>query len=526
MNIAYCGGFLGEGLRQCGHDVTDITLDREASLTELAETAGGRPDLVLLELWGDTPLPADIATCPFRLAVFCVDTPLSAFWLRHLAQVCDDVFVDQRSGVAEFARVGVKASWLPLCVSGSDIMPDMEKDYFISFVGRTTVFRTKRTNLLRLIGKHFPLHLAQSLTRREMLTLFARSQVVLNENLFDGLTLRVFQGLASGATLLTESGDGLDALFRPGQDLLTFDAANVLHVLDALEKHPERYQEIGRRGRERCATHHTSTARARTFLERIADDSARNPRRPAEERRLAEARARYCHALRHGGPYATSITTFAQAVAAGGPLGADAAHWLGSILARQGETAKSLELLTQAAELPGLEGFLAAAKRCLTFLYHDDLASAGRALATAVSRLPRDHVPRPLPELAGEANPRQALFLFLAEVLLAAGRVFDLGFLKPRPERYPDYAFEYAGLAWQEGHSAAALDLLIRCAEACQAQPEIMDALKTAVAEGLATDRQILYAAELALRLYDPETAAAITDSFRRARRLTSGQKL
>lgn len=524
MNIAYSGTFLGEGLRQHGHDVTDIALGREASLTELAETAGGRPDLVLLELWGDTPLPADIAACPFRLAVYCVDTPLNAFWLRHLAQVCDDVFVDQRSGLADFARVGVKASWLPLCVSRSDIMPDMEKEFFVTFVGRTTIFRRKRNNLLRLIGRHFPLHLAESLTRREMLTLFARSRVVLNENLFDGLTLRVFQGLASGATLLTEKGgDGVDALFADGEHLVTFDADNVLRVLDALEKHPERCREIGQRGQACCAAHHTSTARAATFLEHIASDASRNPRRPPEERRLAEARARYCHALRHGGPYAASIRTFAAAVDAGGPLGADAAHWLGSILARQGDTAKARELLTLAAGQTGLEGFVAAAKLGLTFLYQDDLAGAGRALKTAVSRLPPAEIPRPLPDLVREAQPGQALFLFLAEALLEAGRVFDLGFLKPRPERYPDYAFEYAGLAWAQGHSAAALDLLLRCAEACRAQPEIMDALKTAMAEGLATDRQILYAAELALRLYDPETAAAITASFRRACRRLPG---
>ncbi|KAF5035872.1 hypothetical protein DSECCO2_581020 [anaerobic digester metagenome] len=122
-----------------------------------------------------------------------------------------------------------------------------------------------------------------------------------------------------------------------------------------------------------------------------------------------------------------------------------------------------------------------------------------------------------VPDPAREARPGQALFLFLAGALLSAGRVFDLGFLKPGLERYPDGAFEYARLAWEEARTDRALDMVIACAAASGTEAEIMDTLKAAIAAGIATDRQILYAAELARRLYDVDTARAITVAFRRS---------
>lgn len=519
MKIAYSGSFLGEGLRQLGHDVTDLHPDAATSLTETLDAAGLRPDLVLLELWGNNPFPRDLAHCPYRLALYAIDTPLNAFWLRHLAQVGDDIFVDQRAGVADFATQGVRAVWLPLCVSSGDIMPETSPDLFLSFVGRTTVFRNKRNNLLRLVGNRFPLHQAQNLSRREMLALFARSRVVLNENLFSGLTLRVFQGLASGAAVLTETGDGLEALFEPGKHLVTYDADTVLGVLAELERHPDTARDIGRRGRQYCAAFHTSLARATSFLESLARDAARTPRRDPAARRLAEARARYAHAQRHGGPFVEAMRTFATIISQGGALAPLAAHDLGSIMARQGDIAGARQLLPLAVTVGGLTGCLAAAKLALTFLYADDLPAAQAALETALTCLPQALRPQTAPGLAHHPQPRLAFFTYLAEALLAAGHVFDLGFLKPHPELFPDYALEYAALAWEQAHTAHTLDLRIRCAKACRAESELMDTLLAAIKEGVASDHQMLYAAELAFRLYDPATARTITASLRQARR-------
>lgn len=518
MRIVYSGMFLREGLQKLGHEVFPMRLLPERPFDELAAEACPDADLVLLELWGRGVLPRAMHENRRRLAVYCVDTPLNAFWMRHLLALCDDVFVDQRASVAALAQSGIAATWLPLCAFEDDFVPPREKAHFLTFVGRTTEHRPKRRNLLRLVQKHFPVLVRESVTRREMQELFASAHVVLNENLFSGLTLRVFQALASGSALLTEAGgDGVDAHFTDGDHLVGFDAENVLDVLSALQRDPDRCREIGRRGRELCRQRHTSLARAREFLAAVAAGPG-NPRLSQARRRVAEANARYFHALRHGGGFTEAVETLAASVEAGGESARQAAHTLGSIQARIGGVDAARPFLALASGLPGPEGFVAAAKLALTFLYGNEPAEAARLIAAALFRLPEAAGAGAVPDPSREARPAQALFLFLACALLRLGRVFDLGFLKQGLERYPDCAFEYARLAWEEARTSQVLDAVIDCAAASGTEAEIMDTLRAAIAEGVATDRQILHTAELARRLYDPDMARAIVASFRKSR--------
>jgi hypothetical protein len=523
MRIAYSGMFLGEGLRGLGHEVVPLPLRQDSAFDDLVAAACPAPDLVLLELWGKAALPPRMHESRCRIAAYCIDTPLNEFWMRHLLNLCDDVFVDQRSSVASLASYGVAASWLPLCAFEDDFVPQRQKEHFLTFVGRTTAYRGKRQNLLRLLQKHFPLVVKESVTRREMQELFARSQIVLNENLFSGLTLRVFQALASGSVLLTEAGgDGVDAHFSDGEHLVAFDAENILDILADMRRGMSRYEEIARRGRQRCREAHTSLARAGEFLARIAKGPG-NPRRGDARRRIAAANAGYFHAVRHGGLFTDAVHILAEAVAAGDAGAPEAAHTLGSIRARRGDADAARPLLALAAGLPGTEGFVAAAKLALTFLYAGDAAEAARIVRAALPLLPEAARAGAVPDPAREARPQQALYLFLAGALLSAGRVFDLGFLKPGLERYPDSAFEYARLAWEEARTDRVLDMVIACAAASGTEAEIMDTLKEAIAAGIATDRQILYAAELARRLYDVDTAMAVAMAFRRSMALRAG---
>jgi len=517
MKIVYSGSFLGEGLRQAGHEVIEFGLRSDCCFSDLVEEACAEPDLVLVELWGKTELPVAMHACRWRTAAYCIDAPINEFWLRPLSAVFDDVFVDQLSSVAALRRHGVHAVWLPLCVLDDDIMPPQEKEYFLTFVGRTTRYRTKRQNLLRLLQEHCPVNIVENVNRREMLSLFARSHVVLNENLFSGLTLRVFQALASGSILLTEEGGlGVAGYFTAGEHLLCYNAANILQILSDMAADIDKYRDIGRRGQDLCREYHTSSVRARAFLDCLAKDAARNPRQASQARAVAEAEARYFHAMRFGGSFTEGLRVFADHGRLSGENALSAAHGLGSVQARRGHEAGARQALSLAAGLEGTEGFVAAAKLALTYLYREQYATARRILSAALARLPQGNPACRVPDIGVEGNEKQAVFVFLAKALLELGRVFDLGFLKPGREKYPDYAFEYAQLAWDEGHTAEALDLIIRCAAACQAESEIIDILKSAIAEGVATDRQILYTAELAIRLYDHRTAKAITGSLHR----------
>ena len=61
------------------------------------------------------------------------------------------------------------------------------KQYEITFVGRTTTYRPKRTNLLAMLQKDFSVNVAQDVSVPEMMDLFSQSKIVPNENLFNGL---------------------------------------------------------------------------------------------------------------------------------------------------------------------------------------------------------------------------------------------------------------------------------------------------------------------------------------------------
>lgn len=517
MKILYAGHFLGEGLRQNGHEVVDFTLKAEDSLDALVTASGVAPDLVLIELWGNTPLPLTIFECRYRLAAYCIDSPLNEFWLAPLLRLFDDVFVDQLSSVATLKRHGINAVWLPLCVFDADFRSATEKAYGLAFVGRTTASRSKRKNLLHYLQHHFPVHVAKDVSRATMLDIFARSNAVLNENLFSGLTLRVLQGLASGSLVFTEEGGlGVDRFFEDGRHLVCYNPGNILKKLADIQANAAAYRQIGLEGQRVCREGHTSRVRAKAFFEHIEADSARNRRATDEAGRLAEAEAGYLHSMRFGGPYAQAMHLFSVCARQPGVVGLKACHYLGSIAARKGDFANARQLLATASRQPGAPGFVAAAKLASISIQEGAVDAAIAILAPAVRSLSREKAACRL-EALSRARTRQALYLFLARVLLDVGLVAELGFVKPREELFPDCALEYARLAWKEGGAAEVLDVLIACARRCGVAPEILPILTQAIETGVATDTQIAYTAELALQYYDAGLARTLAAALRQS---------
>ena len=168
MRIACCSWLLREGFEQAGCEVVPFQLDAARTLDAQIEALGIRPDVIFLQIFGKTPLPKAIFQTQYKLAAYCIDSPLNAYWLLPLAELFDFVYVDQLTSVYKFRRKGIPAKWLPLCVSESDFRKPTEKHYFVSFVGSLTPYRTKRKNLLALLEKHFPLHIVQGVSRVAM----------------------------------------------------------------------------------------------------------------------------------------------------------------------------------------------------------------------------------------------------------------------------------------------------------------------------------------------------------------------
>lgn len=521
MIIVYQGTFLGEGLTLLGHDVRSVRFSDMASANTQIEAVCTKPDLVLLELWGATPLPRELCTCRHRLVAYCIDSCINEFWLVELLQAMDDVFVDQLSSVRTLARYGINAVWLPLCVSEADFRSTQEKEYDITFVGRLSDYRVKRRNLLRYIARHYPLHHVEGVSLAEMMDIFARSKIVLNENFFSGLTLRVLQGLAAGAVMLTEAGgEGVDRYFTHDQHLVCYTPDTILSRIRMIFDNYEHYEAVARQGQRVCRTGHTSRIRAEELLSHIRAGSARTARSHTHMRQCAEACARYLLRLRFGGSFKESLPILFTVCQTPGEAGVKAACILGDIHARSEQRERALYFYTRAAE-KGC-AFLPKSKIALLFLWENKPQEARAALALALAALPEDISLSFLAELEtlpDDDAQTPALLFLLAKVYAALGHVFHVGFLKQLADNYPDTALELAFLAWKQRPTAPVLDFMLECAARYGVEGELLPELLYAIEHGLADDRQILRAAELAEQYYDKDLALCILTALRQSKK-------
>ena len=541
MRILHSGSFLREGFASIGCDVVPFRLDPARTLDEQIEEQGVAPDLVFIELFGETALPRDISASRHRLAAYCIDAPINEFWLIPLARVFDHVYVDQLSSVPRFRAGGVDARWLPLCANEGDFRAPAEKRHLISFVGRVTPHRTKRGNLLRHLREHFPVNVVQDVSTAGMLDVFAASHMVLNENFFSGLNLRFFHALASGSLLLTERrGYGVARHFREGRHYLGYSPGDVVSVIRSVQEGRKDAARIAARGQEECARRHTSAHRARDVLRDMAESGAGRAAGPRaggmlRTRRLDEAEAKYHHALRFGGHFDESVAFLEQVTndaatldtgntgnkgdrgsgnGSGCPIGADgdtmrAADLLGSIRLRQGRTEAGVALLERVAAAavehevaPGLTALL----KLLLLFAEDDrrLACLGRLTTTLLraGRIRKRYLPY-LNALKDGREPRYNCCMRACEILRDTGRNYHLDFFRQEPERFPDYALDYALLAYAAKPTGEALDAIIRCTAKAGIGPEALPFIRQATLAGTASDAHIALSASLALEYYD-----------------------
>jgi len=538
MRILHSGSFLREGFASIGCDVVPFRLDPARTLDEQIEEQGVAPDLVFIELFGETDLPRDISASRHKLAAYCIDAPINEFWLIPLARLFDHVYVDQLSSVPRFRAGGVDARWLPLCANEGDFRAPAEKRHLISFVGRVTPHRTKRGNLLRHLREHFPVNVVQDVSTAGMLDVFAASHMVLNENFFSGLNLRFFHALASGSLLLTERrGYGVARHFREGRHYLGYSPGDVVSVIRSVQEGRKDAARIAARGQEECARRHTSAHRARDVLRDMAESGAGRAAGTRtggmlRTRRLDEAEAKYHHALRFGGHFDESVA-FLEQVAndadkadkadrgnrgdgsrSGSSIGADggtmrAADLLGSIRLRQGRTEAGLALLERVAAA-GVEhevapGLTALLKLLLLFAEDDRrLACLGRLTTTLLraGHIRKRYLPY-LNALKDGREPHYNCCMLACEILRDTGRNYHLGFFLQEPERFPDYALDYALLAFAAKPTGEALDAIIRCTAKAGIGPEALPFIRQATLAGTASDAQIALSASLALEYYD-----------------------
>lgn len=260
MNIAYKGKFLREGLLAAGHRVYDLDLNANDSVVDALARAPFGIDFIFWEFFGAFSHVEAIAQVDCPLAVWCIDSPINEFWFKHIAKNADYVFVDQPQSVTNLAQAGIQAHWLPLPASPSYFQPVRAKELDLTFIGTIDAHRTKRSNLINLIKSRFDIQVISGVPIPKAQEIFSRSRIIINENFFPGLTLRILQGLSAGTVVFTEEINGQpDYGLKDGQDLIRFTSDNLLALLGETLANYHDYAEIAVNGQTACRAMYSGT---------------------------------------------------------------------------------------------------------------------------------------------------------------------------------------------------------------------------------------------------------------------------
>lgn len=235
--------------------------------------------IVLTDDLGRRVFPSGLEKTDIFKVWYGVDTPLNFFWQKEYAALFDLVLVDQLDKAKALTRyTQAPVQWLPVGVDTRIYQgPDSEKAYDFAFVGSLNEkVRPKRTRIVDILKQRFQVKTAggrQSgwVSPREAGALYRQSKLVLNENLFDGVTTRMLEGMASGTALFTEAAqNGLGHLFLPGEDLIAFDPDNIIELADFYLKNDRERKKVADAGKDKVLAAHDIRHRTETLVETIS----------------------------------------------------------------------------------------------------------------------------------------------------------------------------------------------------------------------------------------------------------------
>jgi glycosyltransferase involved in cell wall biosynthesis len=327
------GYHLERALRELGHTVTYVGLPAPGrpgydSGLPIAEVLAGLPAPADLYLWVDPAgryFPPGIEAAPVPTACYLIDVHLG-HWREQAARFFDAVFIAQRDYLPAYQRAAghPQVYWLPLAAA-LDVHRrlDLPKRFDVAFVGNLAAAHrgTARARRLALLARTFTTNdFFRPYLPEEVSQVYSQSRLVFNTSIAGDVTMRIFEGAACGALVLTDSiANGLGELFEAGREIVTFtdDAdllAKVRHYLD----HEAERAQMAARGHQRALAEHGYTHRMRQLVETVTrpgfERLAPMRRASALERRAARRRVlTHLHML---------DALFDEAYAAGrGPLG-------------------------------------------------------------------------------------------------------------------------------------------------------------------------------------------------------------
>ncbi len=273
-------------------------------LTELFSSWAQPPDCYLSLDAGERFFPPGVEDLPIPTACWLGDVHLGR-WREDVAQFFDVIFVPHLDYVARYREVvgHEQVYWLPLYVP--DLVrpvPQLERIYEVGFVGSNARphRRTPRAQRLRLLEQQFRMNdRSVPVDHAGLARVYSQSKIVVNITINGDINLRLFEGTACGALLLTDSrANGIEQLFDLGHEVIVYDNDNdLLEKVNYYLAHEDERSQIAGAGQQRCLRDHTYTRRAEQLLSYLSAPIARcAPMRAASAKvRRAMRRKIYTH---------------------------------------------------------------------------------------------------------------------------------------------------------------------------------------------------------------------------------------
>ncbi|MCL4504763.1 MAG: glycosyltransferase [Chloroflexi bacterium] len=275
------GFHLERALEQLGHTVSYVGLPSETrsgyeSGIRIDRVIAALPQLPDLYLWIDPAgryFPAGIENLPIPSACWLVDVHLG-HWRQEAARFFDAVFVAQKDYVPRFKEaVGHdQVYWLPLGAA-DDVHRNLHlpRIYDVGFVGNIARAHrgTARAQRLTLIASRFHTNdIYGAYLPAEVGRIYSQSRIVFNTSIAGDVTMRIFEGTACGAMVLTDAvSNGLQELFMINEELVTFqDDHDLVAKIEYYLEHADERYAIALAGERRTVTQHLYTHRTQTML--------------------------------------------------------------------------------------------------------------------------------------------------------------------------------------------------------------------------------------------------------------------
>ncbi|MDR2947493.1 MAG: glycosyltransferase [Candidatus Adiutrix sp.] len=269
--------YFHEALVSQGHKVLAPPHDDGFPLAEFYNKQTDRPDLLIYtDHLGKHAWPDGLEELDIPKVYYAVDTPINFWWQKHFAGLFDVCYVDQKPYAGRLAGQGLDARWLPVAVNARAYeagREEAEKIYDFGFVGVVDEkVRAKRGRLINQLSGRFSVKTMGARQEGwvgpdESAALYRQSRLILNENLFPGVTTRMFEAMASGAMLFTEKAGGdLGELFMPGEDFAWFEPQELFEAADYWLGDEARRKKVAARGLEKVLSAHDIRHRADTLM--------------------------------------------------------------------------------------------------------------------------------------------------------------------------------------------------------------------------------------------------------------------